>query len=227
MTDRTGNSIQVEGLGKAVRQPNEAELRLFETFLGGYDEAAAKRSAGIDRFADAVDKREALRRLWFEPSLNIDGIWAGYSGPGTKTILPHKANAKIDFRLVPDQSAAGVASLVRTHLDKHGFTDIKINWWNGYDPSQSDPESELVRAGMDVCSKHGIKTQVAVRMAGSAPHYLFTRDLKLPLLTFGLGIGGGAHSKDEYLVIDAPEPGRGLAFMEKSFVDLLYRFAEI
>ena len=65
----------------------------------------------------------------------------------------------------------------------------------------------------------------ALRIAGSAPHYLFTRELKLPLLMFGLGHGGGAHSKDEYLVIDASPPGRGLAFLERSFVDFLYRFA--
>ena len=227
MTDASGNQIRIDGFRNAVREPRQSELQMFETYLADYDEAAAKRNAGVDRFVDGVDKREALRRLWFEPTLNIDGMWAGYSGPGTKTILPHKANAKIDFRLVPDQTAAEIASLVRTHLDKNGFTDVKINWWNGYDPSQSDPDSALVRAGMDVCRRQRIKMQVALRMAGSAPHYLFTRDLKLPLLTFGLGMGGGAHSKDEYLVVEAAAPGRGLAFMEKSFVDLLYRFAEI
>jgi acetylornithine deacetylase/succinyl-diaminopimelate desuccinylase-like protein len=154
-------------------------------------------------------------------------MWAGYTGPGTKTILPHKANAKIDFRLVPDQSAAEVAKLIRRHLDRHGFTDVRVNWWNGYDPSQSDPDSALVRAGLDVCRARNIATEVSVRLAGSAPHYLFTRDLKLPLLGFGLGSGGGAHSKDEFLIVEAPEPAGGLALLEKSFVDLLYRFAEI
>ena len=117
--------------------------------------------------------------------------------------------------------------IVRKHLDGHGFTDVKINWWNGYDPSESDPDSGLVRAAMDVCKSHNIPTQTSLRMAGSAPHYLFTRDLKLPLLTFGLGHGGGAHSKNEFLIVDAALPARGLAFFEKGFVDLLYRFAEI
>jgi acetylornithine deacetylase/succinyl-diaminopimelate desuccinylase-like protein len=185
------------------------------------------RGARIERFADGIEKREALRRLWFEPSLNIDGLSAGYTGPGSKTILPHKATAKIDFRLVPDQRAADVAKLVRKHLDQHGFTDVIINWWNGYDPSQSDPDSNLVRAGLDVCRAHSIHTDVSVRLAGSAPHYLFTKDLKLPLLAFGLGSGGGAHSKDEFLIVEAAQPARGLAFLERSFVDLLYRFAEI
>jgi acetylornithine deacetylase/succinyl-diaminopimelate desuccinylase-like protein len=227
MTDPSGNVIRIEQFRSAIRKPTAREIELFERYLPGYDADAVMRAAGIDRFADSADKREALRRLWFEPSLNIDGVWAGYTGPGTKTILPHKAAAKIDFRLVPDQSAAEIAKLVRKHLDGHGFTDVRVNWWNGYDPSQSDPDSPPVRAALDVCRARGVPVQVALRLAGSAPHYLFTRDLKLPLLSFGLGSGGGAHSRDEFLVVEASEPARDLAFCEKSFVDLLYRFAEI
>jgi acetylornithine deacetylase/succinyl-diaminopimelate desuccinylase-like protein len=227
MTDPAGNTIRIEEFRSAIRQPGDKEMEIFERYLAGYSLESALRTAGADRLADGVDKREALRRLWFEPSLNIDGIWAGYTGPGTKTILPYKANAKIDFRLVPDQSAADIAKLVRKHLDQHGFTDVKVNWWNGYDPSQSDPDSALVRAGLDVCRSYRIETHVGLRLAGSTPHYLFTRDLNLPLLSFGLGSGGSAHSKDEFFIIEAAEPARGLAFYEKSFVDLLYRFAEI
>lgn len=227
MTDPSGNVVRIEGFRSAVRPPSEREMELFERYLPGYKADSALRGTGADRFADGADARESLRRLWFEPTLNIDGVWSGYTGPGSKTILPHKANAKIDFRLVPDQSAAEVVKLVRKHLDGHGFTDVKVNWWNGYDPSQSDPDSPLVRAGLDVCRSHGIRTEVALRLAGSAPHYLFTRDLKLPLLSFGLGSGGGAHSRDEFFIVEAAEPARGLAFLERSYVDLLYRFAEI
>jgi acetylornithine deacetylase/succinyl-diaminopimelate desuccinylase-like protein len=227
MTDASGNEIRIEEFRSSIRKPTEREMELFERFLPAYNARAAMRAAEIDRFAGGIDKREALRRLWFEPSLNIDGLWAGYTGPGTKTILPHKAAAKIDFRLVPDQSAADVAKLVRKHLDRHGFTDVKVNWWNGYDPSHSDPDSPLVTAALDVCRLRGVPVEIALRLAGSAPHYLFTRDLKLPLLSFGLGSGGGAHSKDEFLIIEAAEPARGLAFCEGAFVDLLYRFAEI
>ena len=227
MTDRAGNRVIIDGLLDRIRKPTARELELFETYLTGYDGDATKRGLGIDRFADNVDTREALRRLWFDCSLNIDGIWGGYTGPGTKTVLPPKANAKIDFRLVPNQSAAEVAQIVRRHLERNGFGDVKINWWNGYDPSQSDPDSPLVRAALAVCRSYNMPVEVAVRMAGSAPHYLFTRELKLPLIQFGLGHGGGAHTKDEFLVVQASLPSRGLGFFERSFVDLLYRFAEI
>ena len=227
MTDASGNAVRIEGFRSAIRRPTPRETDIFETFLGTWNDDAARRALGVDRFVDGVDRREALRRLWFEPTLNIDGIWGGYTGPATKTILPHKANAKIDFRLVPDQSAADIAKLVRAHLDSKGFNDVRIDWWNGYDPSESDPDSPLVKAGLDVCRSHNIPVQLTLRNAGSAPHYLFTRNLKLPLLSFGLGHGGGAHSKDEFLIVEAKEPARGLAFLEKGFVDLLYRFAEI
>ena len=225
MTDKSGNRITIDGISDRIRTPTPRENDVFETYLATFDGAATRRSSGIERFADGVDKREALRRLWFDCSLNIDGIWSGYTAAGVKTILPHKANVKIDFRLVPDQRAADIVPLVRAHLDKHGFPDVKVNWWNGYDPSQSDPEGASVKAAVEVCRRHSIPMQIALRNAGSAPHYLFTRDLKLPLVMFGLGHGAGAHSVNEYMVLDATPPARGLAFMEKSFAEFLYSFA--
>ena len=226
MTDKSGNKILIDGINSSVRKPLSREVDLFETYLANYDENLVKQQLGIQRFADGVDKREALRRLWFEPSLNIDGIWSGYSGPGTKTILPHKAAVKIDFRLVPDQKAEDIVSLLRKHLDKHGFEDIKVNWWNGYDPSQSNPDGSVVRAALAVCRNRHVTTRTALRVPGSAPHYLFTRDLKLPLIGFGLNQGGGAHSLDEFILISADSPAAGgLATMEKAYVDFLYEFA--
>ena len=71
---------------------------------------------------------------------------------------------------------------------------------------------------------NSIRTQVAVRMAGSAPHYLFTRDCN-SRFSPSAWTGGGAHGVNEFLVIDAAAPARGLAFLERSFVDLVYRFA--
>jgi acetylornithine deacetylase/succinyl-diaminopimelate desuccinylase-like protein len=225
MTDPSGNRILVEGVTAKVRRPTPAERDVYETFLQHYDENGVKRQLGLERFVGNADKREVLRRTWFEPTLNIDGMWAGYTGPGVKTILPHKANVKIDFRLVPDQSAAEVAALVRAHLDKHGFADIKINFWNGYDWSQTDPSSPIVQMVVRTGARQGVQTRVALRNAGSAPMYLFTRNLKLPVVAWGLGHGSGAHSKDEYMLIEGAAPMKGLADAEKGFADLLYAFA--
>lgn len=225
-TDATGNKIRIAGLADGIRKPTARELELLEALLKELDEASAKKLSGLERWIDGVDYRTAMHRLLFDTTCNIDGIWAGYTGPGGKTILPHKANAKLDFRLVPNQKAADVVPLLRKHLDANGFSDIKINWSNGYDWSQTDPDSALVKAALGTYADYGVKAVTWPRIAGSAPFYLFTRELNLPLVIFGLGHGSGAHSVDEYLVIEADKPVKGLADMEKGYVDFLYRFAE-
>ena len=226
MTDPSGNQVRIAGVADGIRPPSAREEEIFEALLPDVDEAVLKKLYGVDRWIAGADKRTALYRLLFDTILNIDGLWAGYSGPGSKTILPHKANAKLDFRLVPDQRAADIVPLLRRHLDQHGFSDIQINWWNGYDPSQTDAESALVKAALGVYGSYGVHTVVWPRIAGSAPFHLFTRELELPLVMFGLGHGSGAHSVDEYLVIDADPPLYGLAAIEKGYADFLFRLAE-
>jgi acetylornithine deacetylase/succinyl-diaminopimelate desuccinylase-like protein len=200
-------------------------LEILKALVEQYSEEELKQPLQIDRWIDGADKFTAARKLLFDPSLNVDGLWAGYTGPGTKTILPHKANAKIDFRLVPNQRAADIVPLLRQHLDRHGFTDVKINWSNGYDWSQTDLDSALVKTALDIYKDYGVHASVWPRIAGSAPFYLFTRELELPLVIFGLGHGSGAHSVDEYLVIEADPPIKGLADIEKGYTDFLLRFA--
>jgi acetylornithine deacetylase/succinyl-diaminopimelate desuccinylase-like protein len=224
-TDATGNRIRIAGLADKIRKPTAREEELLEALLRELDEPTLKKQYGLERWIDGVDFRTALHRLLFDTTCNVDGMWAGYTGPGGKTILPHKANAKLDFRLVPNQEAADVVPLVRKHLDAHGFSDVKINWSNGYDWSQTDPDSALVKAALATYADYGVKAVTWPRIAGSAPFYLFTRELKLPLVIFGLGHGSGAHSVDEYLVIDADPPVKGLADVEKGYADFLFRFA--
>lgn len=224
MTDPTGNEIRIEGITDAVRKPTARENEIFEKLLQDVDASAMIEQLKVKRWIGGADKPEALYKLLFTSIVNIDGVWAGYTGPGGKTILPHKANAKLDFRLVPNQSAADIVPALRRHLDKHGFSDIKINWSNGYDWSQTDPDSRLVKTALGIYEDYDVRTVVWPRIAGSAPFYLFTRELGLPLVIFGLGHGSGAHSVDEYLVIDADPPIRGLADIEKGYADFLFRF---
>lgn len=225
MTDVSGNRILIEGITAPVRPPSEGELAMLDALLPEFNEENWKRQNQVERWMGGATQREAARKYLFDPSLNIDGIWAGYTGPAGKTILPHKANAKLDFRLVPNQRAADIIPLLRRHLDRHGFQDIQINWWNGYDWSASDPDSPLVQTALAVYRDYNVAATLWPRIAGSAPFYLFTRDLGLPLVMFGLGHGAGAHSVDEYLVIDAAPPIHGLAGIEKGFADFVLRFA--
>lgn len=228
LTSADGNTIAVPRYTDAVRPPNDEERSLLRAMLASWDEETIKRVMGVERWIDGLSGEEALVRYLCTPTLNIDGIWAGYTGEGTKTILPHVATAKVDSRLVPNQTPQEALRLVREHLDRNGFSDIAIRELSGYPPAQSSVTSSLVQAAIGVYNKYGRAPLVQPRLAGSAPYYVFTETLGLPTVMGGLGHGSGAHAPNEYLVID-PKPGStiaGLAEMEMAYADLLYALAE-
>jgi acetylornithine deacetylase/succinyl-diaminopimelate desuccinylase-like protein len=146
-----------------------------------------------------------------------------------KTILPHVARARLDSRLVPNQTPDEQLDLIRTHLAARGFRDITVRKISGYPPAQTDVNTPIVRASISVFNKHGVTPTVAPRLAGSAPYYIFTDRLGLPMVMGGLGHGSGAHAPNEYMVIEPRPDSRvaGLAAVEKFYVDFLYAFAEM
>jgi acetylornithine deacetylase/succinyl-diaminopimelate desuccinylase-like protein len=126
----------------------------------------------------------------------------GYTGPGGKTILPHRAVAKIDMRLVPDMKAADALAALKAYLAMHGFGDIEVNMTGGYDPTSTSADSSLIKAQVATYKNFGIDALLWPRNAGSYPGYVFTGEpLKLAAGHFGLGHGSGAHAPDEYYII--------------------------
>ena len=124
MTTSDGNTILVPGYYDAIRPPTLEEQRLVNGMLGAWTESEStiRESLGVERWMDGISGRESLMEYLFGTSLNIDGLWSGYIGPGTKTILPHTATAKLDSRLVPNQTPEESLKLIRQHLDKQGFS---------------------------------------------------------------------------------------------------------
>jgi acetylornithine deacetylase/succinyl-diaminopimelate desuccinylase-like protein len=129
-------------------------------------------------------------------------------------VLPHRAVAKIDMRLVPDMTAEDTLAKLKAHLVKHGFGDIEVNMSGGYDPTSTDPESNLIQTQLATYRKLGLDPGLWPRSAGSWPGFVFTgAPLNLPAGHFGLGHGTGALLGDEYyLIVD--DEGGGL--MERS-----------
>jgi acetylornithine deacetylase/succinyl-diaminopimelate desuccinylase-like protein len=222
-----GNTILVPGYYDQVRGPTE-EARLINGALEKWDEEAVRRLLGVERWIDGLSGRDLVARDLYEVTLNVDGIWGGYTGEGTKTILPHKATAKVDSRLPPDVDPGRCLELIRAHLDAHGFTEVELRQLSGYPASQTSVEAPLVRAAISVFNKWGQTGAVWPRLAGSAPFYQFTERLGLPLVFNGLGHGSGAHAPNEYMVIEPAAGSRvaGLAEIEKAYVDLLYALAQ-
>ena len=109
---------------------------------------------------------DSLVRLVSQPTINIEGLVGGYTGPGGKTILPHRAVAKIDMRLVPDMTAKDTLELIKKHLAKHGFGDIEVNMTGGYDPTETPADSKLVKAMVATYQKAGDRSAALAAARG-------------------------------------------------------------
>jgi acetylornithine deacetylase/succinyl-diaminopimelate desuccinylase-like protein len=228
MTSADGNTIVIPGYYDAVQAPSLQEQRLVNGLAAQGDDGAMREALGVARWIDGVEGRDAIVRELYDPTLNIDGIWSGYTGEGVKTILPHVATAKLDSRLPPGLEPEDAYRMIRTHLDANGFEEIVLRPMSGYPAAATPVDAPLVQAAIGVLNKYGATPRVSPWLAGSAPFYQFTRTLGLPFVFGGLGHGSGAHAPDEYMLVH-PAPGvaaAGLADAEKAYVDMLYALGE-
>ena len=222
-----GHTPAVDGFFDKVR-PLSPELRaILEAAIPRRNEAAAKTALGVSRWYGDESWHDSLVRLVSQPTINIEGLVGGYTGPGGKTILPHRAAAKLDVRLVPDMTAKGTLDLIKTHLAGKGFADVEVNMTGGYDPTETPADSRLVKGMVATYQGSGIEPLLWPRLAGSWPGVTFTgAPLKLPAGQFGLGYGDGAHAPDEYWLIESANPKvAGMDGAVRSYVDLFYALA--
>jgi acetylornithine deacetylase/succinyl-diaminopimelate desuccinylase-like protein len=219
----------IEGFGREAKPPSDAQKAMLDTAAARLSEDTAKKLLSVKVWAHDKPWRASLEQFLFAPTVNIEGLVAGYTGPGGKTVLPTKAVAKLDLRLVPDMTFDGAVAALRAHLAKKGFGDIEVNPSGGYDPTSTSPEASLIRAQMAVYKKGGLDPVLWPRNAGSFPGCVFTGDpLHLAAGHFGLGHGSGAHAPDEYYVIESSNPKvAGYDAAVTSFVDYLYELAAI
>ena len=219
----------IEGFADKARPASAVEKAMLDAAAARLSEATAKKGMGVTRWAHDLPWRESLERFLFTPTVNIEGLVAGWTGPGGKTVLPTRAVAKLDLRLVPDMTFDGAVAALKAHLAKKGFGDIEVNPSGGYDPTSTSAESAIVKAETAVYKRSGLDPILWPRNAGSYPGYVFTGDpLRLPAVHFGLGHGGGAHAPDEYFVIESSHPKvRGWDGAVRSHVDFLYELAAV
>ena len=219
-----GHTPAVEGFFDKARPLTGEQKKMIADYAARASEASAKKSLGVEHWVHDADWLESRMLLESQPTINIEGLVAGYTGPGGKTVLPHRAEAKIDVRLVPDMTAADTLAKLKAHLEKQGFGDIEVNMSGGYDPNQTDKGSRLIQTQLATYRKLGAEAQLWPRGAGSWPGYLFTdAPLSLPAGHFGMGHGTGAHAPDEYYLIESTNPKvQGLDGAVASFVEYLY-----
>lgn len=229
MVDETGNRVMIEGFYDNVSVPTLEDELLVQKLSTTFDEEEIKERMRVDRFIDDLHGVDALRKYLFSPTLNINGIWSGYTGPGTKTLLPSKITAKVDVRLVPNMRVEEVIPMIRGHLDKFGFEEVEIRELeSGYSWARMNANSTYAQALINSLAEFVTDSEIWPTTAGSAPFSMFAAPpLKLPFITGGMGHGGRAHSPNEYLVIGEGGPTGGFVTMEKSFVSILYNLSDI
>ncbi len=223
-----GNDILVDGFYENVDPLNDSERELIEKLADSFDPESIKEMNDVSKFmVDEENTKELIEAYVGNTTLNIDGIWGGYTGEGSKTVLPHKVTAKLDVRLVPNQTKDEVLTKIRDYLDKEGYEDIEMNILNeGYGWSRTHLEEDVVQAGIETVRDFGFEPRIWPRLAGTAPFYLFSEELGLPF-TFGLlGHGGREHSPDEYIVYRGNDKIAGFDRVQRSFVKFLYRFGD-
>ncbi len=227
LIEADGHTPAVEGFFDKAKPLTAAQVAMIKDHAAKTSEATVKQVLGVQHWVHDKNWLDSLMLLESQPTINIEGLVGGYTGPGGKTVLPHRAVAKIDMRLVPDMTAADTLAKLKTHLAKHGFADIEVRMSGGYDPTQTDPDAKLIQTQLATYRKLGLDPQLWPRSAGSWPGYVFTDvPLKLPAGHFGLGHGTGAHAPDEYYLIEPSNPKvSGMDGAIASFVEYLYALA--
>lgn len=195
--------ILIPGFYEHVVPPSARDRELIAALPETAEEY--KKRYGLDHFLNGLTGGVELRVAEvFQPTCTICGLTSGYQGPGSKTVLPAKASAKVDFRLVPDQTPEDILKKLRAHLDAQGFTDIEIAFLGGEAPARTDPDDPfvnlVVEAARDV---YGVPQQINPMVGGSGPNAIFQKALKVPIVTAGAGYPGtGAHAPNENLRLD-------------------------
>lgn len=203
LKDVVSDRVLIEGFYDDVRPPTAAERELMERYP--LEEEEMLRSWGIDRFIGGLRGVALQEKLLYEPTCTICGLVSGYTGPGTKTVLPREARVKLDFRLVPDQRADDILQKLRAHLDRHAFGDLEIIVLGPEDPAQTDLDHPLVGISLETARQvYGVEPVLRPRMAGTGPMFLFHR-AGLKAIVTGVGIGhhgSRVHAPNENVFVE-------------------------
>lgn len=193
--------IRIPGFYEKVRPLSRRDLDLFGT-LPDYEQQL-RATFGVKTFVRGLTGK-ALSKAVFDPTCNIQGITAGYQGPGGKTVIPARASAKLDFRLVPDQDPDDIFTRLGSHLIDQGFGDVQVTRGGSMWPAKMDADDPLVtltvRTGEEV---YGRPSLLHPMSGGSSPVYAFAGPLRIPVVTAGVGYANNAtHSPDEHVRLE-------------------------
>ena len=227
--------IAIEGwlphLAEEVVPASEKPLvdALLERFAGKpwADVIPAMAGPNVAKLTDDLSGPEVLTRYIYGSALNIQGVYSGYTGPGSRTFtIPEVATARLDARLVTSAAPEVFITALRKHLDDHGYSDVELNILSAYPGSRTPHTADLVQSFLRAVERRGGKPVIWPGQAYGGPWSFLAKDFGIPVV-FGAGIGhgGGVALPDEFIVVDGGGKVSGLPEMARFGVDLVTDFA--
>jgi acetylornithine deacetylase/succinyl-diaminopimelate desuccinylase-like protein len=200
--------IRIPGFYDRVIPPGNKDIELLEALPDPAQEYRSRYDLDgfIKGLEDGLDlKRESI----FSPTCTICGLTAGYQGPGSKTVLPAQASAKVDFRLVPEQDPDEVVLQLRNHLDEEGFSKVEITYLGGEPPARTPLDDEFLALVVESARPvYGVPQMIVPMSGGSGPNHPFIHTLNLPVATAGISYPGSqVHSPNENIDLECFRKG--------------------
>jgi acetylornithine deacetylase/succinyl-diaminopimelate desuccinylase-like protein len=196
-------NILIEGFYENVQSPSHEEIECLKSIPFGEEEF--KRELELEAFVQNRSGLKALDALLYKPTCTINGYLSGYTGEGSKTVLPHEANAKLDFRLVPNQDPTEIFQKLARHLEKQGFRDLEIIKHGSTEPTRTPITNSFVKLVATTAEKvYGKKAVIYPTSAGSGPMHLFRNFLGYPIVSVGCSHPeANTHAPNENLRIES------------------------
>jgi acetylornithine deacetylase/succinyl-diaminopimelate desuccinylase-like protein len=195
--------ILIDGFYENVLKPSSEEIKYLKNIPTEDEET--KKELGIKKFLHDKSGLDALKALLYQPTCTVNGFISGYTGKGSKTVLPHEASAKLDFRLVPNQNSSEIFQKLVAHLKKNGFEDLKIIEHGSTDPTRTPINDPFVKLVAKTAEKiYGKKAVIYPTSAGSGPMHLFRNFLGYPVVSAGCSHPeSNTHAPNENLQINS------------------------
>lgn len=183
-----GGRIRVEGFYDGVRPVTVRERQAMEAL--GFDEADLMQQLAVDALPGEPGY-SALERIWARPTLEVNGIWGGFQGEGSKTVIPAEAHAKITCRLVPDQDPQAIIAAIEAHVARHCPPGVRAQVVGHHTarPWLVEPNHAAVKVAAGALEQEYGRPPVFTRMGGSIPVVdTFATLLQLPVVLLGFGL---------------------------------------
>jgi acetylornithine deacetylase/succinyl-diaminopimelate desuccinylase-like protein len=214
--------VLIPGFYEHVREVNELEQQALHDNVDPELEQKLLAMYGIDAFLDDKTGYDLGLEV-FDPTANIAGFLTGYTEQGVKTVLPAKAMAKMDFRLVPEQNPDNILAKLRSYLDVQGFTDVQIKKLGGSEPVVAPIDGAFVQTIKSIGRAFNEHESEIHPLSGGTLPLLEAMKKNVGLLGVSASgnpvyYGSGAHAPNEHIRISDIE--RAIRFNVFMFTEL-------